>query len=101
MWRVAKKMRDSEKLLGDVIAVIVEKVLMEMGIVRYTRVGDILSDHNLTFSDCYQNPDVLNFALKEVFENGYLAVVEKIKTELGGLEDNSQNLAKFVQKISE
>jgi hypothetical protein len=42
----------------------------------------------MTFSDCYQYPDVLNFALKELFGDAYLVVVEKIKNELIGLEDN-------------
>ncbi|MGH2612788.1 MAG: hypothetical protein ACRDFB_07035 [Rhabdochlamydiaceae bacterium] len=92
---------DKEQLLKDVVASIVEKVLMNTGLAVYTKVSDILEAHHLKFSDCYQNPDVLNFALKELFDDAYLTVVEKIKTELTGLEDDNQNLAMFIQKLSE
>ncbi|MGI0066052.1 MAG: hypothetical protein ACREAT_04750 [Nitrosotalea sp.] len=93
---------NSERMLEDVVAVIVEKVLMEMGIMRYTKASEMLADHNFTFSDCYSNPEVLNFILKELFGNAYLVVVDKIKNELIGLsDDNNQNLGKFIQKLSE
>lgn len=94
-------MVDSEKLIGDVVSSIVEKVLMNIGITTYTKVGEILADHNLTFSDCYEKPEILNFALKELFGNSYLVIVDKIKIELGELEDDNHGLAMFVQKISE
>lgn len=90
---------DNEQLLGDVVASIVEKVLMNTGLTTYNKVGEILTDHNLMFSDCYRNPDVLNFALKELFGDTYMVTVEKIKSELTGLEDDK--LAKFIQKLSE
>ena len=87
--------------MGDAVASVVERVLMNISITVHHRVGEILHAHNLTFSDCYQNPAVLNLALKELFENEYIAVVEKIKAELVCLEDNSQRLATFIEKLSE
>ena len=73
---------------------------MNIGMIEYNKVSDILAAHSLTFSDCYQNPDVLKFALKKLFENEYIAVVEKIKTELSGLDDDNYGLALFIQKLS-
>ncbi len=94
-------MDDKERLLGDVVASIVEKVLMKIGMKTHHGVSNILTAHSLTFSDCYQHPDILNFALKELFDNEYMTVVEKIKTELVGLADDDHKLAKFIQKLSE
>jgi hypothetical protein len=44
-----------------------------------TKVNETLENHNLTFSHCYQNPDVLNFALEKLFGNVHLVVVEEIR----------------------
>lgn len=90
---------DNEELLRDVIASVIETVLMRIGATVHARVSDMLEVHSLKFSDCYQNPDVLNFALKEVLGYGYLEAVEKIKIEFGRLEYDDQNLARFLQKL--
>ena len=54
----------------------------------------------MVFSDCYRKPDVLNFALKEIFGNVYLSTVEKIRNELMGLDDDKKIKA-FFELISE
>jgi len=90
----------NENLIGDVVGVIVEKVLMEIGIQSHAKVAEILGAHNMMFSDCYRNPDVLNFALKELYGDSYLVLVEKIRNELTGFE-NHEKLDLFIQKISE
>lgn len=91
---------DHEKLMADAVASVVEKVLMNIGMPVHYRVSKILTAHSLTFSDCYRHPGVLNYALKQLFDNSY-DVVEKIKTELVGLEDNDKSLVIFIQKLSE
>ncbi|MGI0088299.1 MAG: hypothetical protein ACREBI_10160 [Nitrosotalea sp.] len=90
---------DNDELLGDVVASVVEKVLMNVGLATHAKVIDILDAFDLIFSDCYRNPDVLNFALKEVFDNDHLTVVEKIKIGLSGLEDYNPKLVAFIQKL--
>ena len=92
---------DDEQVRADVVASIVEKVLMNMGLITYDKISEILESHNVKFSDCYQHPDVLNFALKELFEDAYLVVVEKIRTEFGTLVNDDHNLFVFMQKLSE
>lgn len=90
----------NEELLGDVVASIVEKTLMNMGINTYTEVRNILADQNLSFSDCYRNPSALNFALKQAFSDMHLSVIEKIRDEFGGLANDDKNLAAFLHKLS-
>ena len=93
-------MVNSDKLIGDVVGVIIEKVLMEIGVTTHNKMAEILGDYNMTFSDCYRKPDVLNFALKEIFGNVYLSTVEKIRNELMGLDDDKKIKA-FIELISE
>lgn len=94
-------MSDNEELIANIVSSIVEKILLDIGMTTYTKVNETLANHNLTFSDCYQNPDVLNFALKELSGNVHLVIVEKIRAEFGKLEDDNHELAIFLQKLSE
>jgi hypothetical protein len=52
---------------------------METNVTVHSKIVDILGHYGMTFSDCYKRPDVLNFALKEVFGNSYLSTIEKIR----------------------
>lgn len=90
----------NDRLIGDVVGVIVEKVLMEIGVTTHNKMVEILGEYNMTFSDCYRKPDVLNFALKEIFGNAYLCPVEKIRNELLGL-DTDDRIHEFVKLVSE
>lgn len=94
-------MASSEELIADVVSSVIEKVLVKIGPATYATVSKILADYNLSFSGCYQNPDVFNFALKKLSDDAYLSVVEKIKGELVGLVDDDRHLAAFVQKLGE
>lgn len=94
-------MSDTEKLLADVVSTTVEKVLMNMSLETHEKVGEILADHYLGFSDCYRKPEVLSFALKEIFEGSYLGVVDRIKLEFAGLVDLDRSLSGFLQRLSE
>lgn len=93
-------MADTEKVIGDAVGSIIEKILMEIGLAAHDKVAEILVEYNMSFSNCYQNPDVLNFALKELYGDSYMVVVEKIKNELAGL-DEYQGIDKFIKAISE
>ncbi|MDE1727339.1 MAG: hypothetical protein KGH89_08785 [Thaumarchaeota archaeon] len=82
------------------VASIIEKTLMEVGILTYTQVSETLAKHNLTFADCYKKPGVLNLALKELQNDTRRIIVNKIRKELHEF-DNNQRLVKFMQAISE
>ena len=86
--------------MGNVVGVIIEKVLMEIGVTTHNKMVEILGNYNMTFSDCYRKPDVLNFALKEIFGNAYLGPVEKIRNELMGLDDDNR-IHEFIKLVSE
>ena len=92
-------MVNSDNLIGDVVGVVIEKILMEIGVTTHTKMAEILGHHDMTFSDCYRKPDVLNSALKEIFGNAYLCTVEKIRHELMGLDDD-EKIKMFVELIS-
>ncbi|MDE1867743.1 MAG: hypothetical protein KGI08_08570 [Thaumarchaeota archaeon] len=82
------------------VASIIEKTLMEVGILAYTQVSETLAKHNLTFSDCYKKPEVLNLALKELQNDTHRIIANKIRKELHEF-DNNQRVVKFMQAISE
>jgi hypothetical protein len=95
-----REMRNSEKLIGNAVGVIIEKVLMEFGVSNHSKIAEILGTHHMTFSDCYGKPAVLNSALKQVFDDEYLHPIRKIKNELTGLEEDHK-IEKFIELISE
>ncbi len=96
---IAGDMVHSDRLIGDVVGVIIEKVLMEISVTAHNKMAEILGDYNMTFSDCYKKPDVLNYALKEIFDTEYLSTVEKIRNELMGL-DEDHRINEFIELVS-
>ena len=92
-------MVNSDRLIGDVVGVVIEKVLMEMGVTTHKKMAEILGNYNMTFSDCHKKPTIINFALKQIFGNAYLDTVEKIRNELVGLDDD-RKIKAFITLIS-
>lgn len=92
-------MVNSDRLIGDVVGVVIEKVLMDIGVTAHNKMAEILGNYNMTFSDCYKKPDIINFALKQIFGNAYMNTVEKIQNELMGLDDDKKIKA-FITLIS-
>jgi hypothetical protein len=89
----------SDRLIGDVVGVVIEKVLMDIGVTAHHKMTEILGNYNMTFSDCYKKPTIINFALKQIFGNAYMNTVEKIRNELMGLDDDKKIKA-FIALIS-
>lgn len=92
-------MVNSDRLIGDVVGVVIEKVLMEIGVTAHNKMAEILGNYNMTFSDCYKKPTIINYALKQIFGDAYLQPVEKIRHELMGLDDDKKIKA-FIALIS-
>lgn len=90
---------NSDRLIGDVVGVVIEKVLMEIGVTAHNKMAEILGNYNMTFSDCYKKPSIINYALKQIFGDAYLSPVEKIRNELMGLDDDKKIKA-FIALIS-
>ena len=93
-------MVSSERLIADVVGVVIEKILMEISVTAHSKMVKILGNCNMTFSDCYRQPDVFNHALKEIFGNDYLSAVQKIRNELMGV-DEDHRIDVFIALVSE
>ena len=89
----------NKELLGDVVASIIERVLMNTGIVPYAKMSRMLSEQGLAFSDCYGNPDVLRSGLEELFGSAQVGIVAKIRSEFRGMEDDNRGFERFLQKL--
>jgi len=98
---MTRDMVNSDRLIGDVVGVIIEKILMENSVISHSKMVEILGNYNMTFSDCYKKPNILNYALKNIFGNAYLSIAEKIRNELiiGLGEDHRIN--EFIEIIME
>lgn len=57
---------------------------MKFGVINHTKISEILGNHH-TFSVAWKT-QVLNLALKQVFDDEYMHPVKEIKNELVGLE---------------
>jgi len=72
-----------------------EVVLMSMGNTKYNLlVTKLDSLYDCTVRDCYEHPEYLKPALKEVYTEDYNSIIEQIKVHLGDLS-NEDDLANF------
>ena len=70
------------------------------GITLLNKINEILFKKNkASISDCYDHPEYLNDALKNLYGDGYKAVVEKIKKHLEEFMYQEQ-ISKFIEKIA-
>ena len=70
------------------------------GITLLNKVIEILfKKHNASIPDCYDHPEYLNEALKNLYGDGYKVVVEKIKKQLGEFA-YQEPISEFIEKIS-
>ena len=90
--------RDDE-LFKNFMAASVEKTLLDIGIPAHQKVCDILEAHDMTFRDCISRPDVLNFALKDLYGNSYVVLVEAIRKKMADFQDEKKVL-QFIEAIT-
>lgn len=100
----ASKMSSSQifthdDMIRDLIGVHVEKTLLNRGIETYDRVVQLLNDGNITFSDCYAYPAILNAILRQVYGTEHKAIVQEIKIKLHDFEDQ-KGVARFLEILS-
>lgn len=83
------------------VALEIEKTILEIdGTPLLDKLIEILfKKHKASIPDCYNHPEYLNEALKEMFGDGYKAVVEKIKKQLEEFE-YEKKISEFMMKIS-
>ena len=85
--------------LKNAVGSVVEQVLLSLGSKNYDKITKMLAEKNITFENCYDRPEVLNFALKQLFGKAYTIPVDKIKHELRRYE-NEKDLDAFFTILS-
>ena len=83
------------------VTLVIEQTILELdGTSLYDKLVEILfKKHKANVPDCYEHPEYLNEALKEMFGDAYKPVIEKIKKELDEFLEDKQ-ISNFIVKIS-
>ena len=70
------------------------------GVTLLDKVKEFLfKKNNAGIPDCYDHPEYLNVALKNLYGEGYKVVVEKIKKQLEEFSYQEQ-ISEFIEKIA-
>lgn len=79
----------------------IQKALLESGTVTLDKVSNRLFEvYHSHLADCYDNPEYLREALKDVFGDCYTKVVDMIKVHLQGVSHHKQ-VEVFLLKLGE
>lgn len=91
----------NKNLQKSLVTIAIEKTILELdGITLLEKVNGILfKKNNASIPDCYDHPEYLNEALKNLYGDGYMVVVEKIKNQLIELPYQEQ-VSEFIEKIA-
>lgn len=80
----------------ELVTVVIEKVLLEIGFPVSEAVVTILRDkYDCEISDCYEKPECLKGAIAEYFGNAASSVVEAINRDLANATKN-ETIEKFL-----
>ena len=92
---------DQNQLRKAMVILAIEKVLLGVGRPVYEKVTKQLSkDYNCYLPECYEHPEYLNGALKKIFGNASITIVNSIKNELNEYL-KEKTIETFVVAISE
>jgi hypothetical protein len=79
--------------------VVIAKALLKLGTPAYEKVFGMLQGHYATFADCYKNPELLSIILKQIFGEGYKAVIAEIKKESRTYKEHHP-VAQFIKTLN-
>jgi hypothetical protein len=96
---LSKVKADNGVGLRDAVGAVVEKVLVSLGQNNHDMIVKTLEKHNITFADCFERPEILNFAFKQLYGKDYLVPVNKIKHELRDF--NIRKIGRFLNGLSQ
>ncbi len=86
-------------LLKALVALAVEKALLEVNVEVYEKVLDELEKkYQCYLPDCYEHPEYLIEILRDIYGDSYLAIVKTINDNLKDFE-NRKNISEFLKKI--
>ena len=91
-------MASTDESFKDLVAYAVEKTLLDIGNQAHQIARDVLEAHDMTFRDCGSRPDVLNFALKDLYGNSYVVLVDMIQKKMLNYQDQKK-VSQFIEAI--
>jgi len=86
-------------MMKDLIGVHVEKTLLSRDVKIYEQVVQVLNAGNITFSDCYEYPAILNAILRQSYGQDHKTVVQEIKNKLHDFGEQ-KGVARFMEILS-
>ena len=90
-----------EKIKRALVALAIEKALLDIGKTTFEEVGKTLySRYQVYFPDCYEHPEFLNAVLKDLYGKSFSTIVDSIRKQLGEFA-SKKPIAEFLVKISE
>ena len=90
-----------DQIKKALIAITVEKVLLEMGkpvLDAFTK--KLYKNYNCYIPDCIDHPEYLSQVLKEMYGNSYKTIVSEIMNSLGEFS-HQKSIANFIKIISD
>ncbi len=92
---------DSDHARKALVAFVIERALLKIGKTALDQVSNTLyEEHRCHLGDCYEHPEYLAKALKDLFGKSNTVIVESIKKELIDFVEHKP-IEKFLKVISE
>lgn len=86
-------------LLKALVALAIEKALLEINLDAYEKVTETLEKkYKCYLPDCYDHPEYLNEILRKIYGDSYLEIVKSINNNLKDFE-NKKKISEFLKKI--
>ncbi len=91
---------DDLAMKKNLVALAIGKTLIDIDSRRYAEVSKLLDEkHEIKLVDCYEHPEYLREALKELYGNSYKFLVDSIKDNLSDFPDHLE-IMKFLDVLS-
>lgn len=92
---------DSDHARKALVSFVIERALLQIGKTALDQVSNTLyEEHRCYLGDCYEHPEYLSKALKDLFGKSHTVIVESIKKELIDFVEH-RSIEKFLKVISE
>ncbi|MBI1828145.1 MAG: hypothetical protein HY222_01530 [Thaumarchaeota archaeon] len=92
---------DSDHARKALVAFVIERALVKISKSALDQVSNTLyEEHHCYLGDCYEHPEYLAKALKDLFGKSHIIIVESIKKELINFVEHKP-IEKFLKVISE
>ncbi len=92
---------DSNQARKALVALVIERALLKISKTALDQVSNSLyEEHHCYLGDCYEHPEYLANALRDLFGNSHTVIVESIKKELIDFTEHKP-IERFLKIISE